>query len=64
MVDDSSLRRAIVSRVLGERFEVVGEAESGREAVELFGAEDPDLVTELLETATALLGSRFRGVAE
>ena len=45
VVDDSSLQRAIIAAVLGGHFEVVGEAENGREAVELFAAERPDLVT-------------------
>jgi len=45
VVDDSSLQRTIISGALGDRFEVVGEAENGRKGVELFEAEQPDLVT-------------------
>lgn len=45
VVDDSSLQRTIISGALGDRFEVVGQAENGRKGVELFEAERPDLVT-------------------
>ena len=45
VVDDSSLQRTIITGALGDRFEVVAEAENGLEAVELFESTEPDLVT-------------------
>ena len=45
VVDDSSFQRTVVRDALEERFEVVGEAENGAEAVELFEAYEPDAVS-------------------
>ncbi len=45
VVDDSSLQRTIITGALEDRFEIVGEAKNGREAVERFESTAPDLVT-------------------
>ncbi len=45
VVDDSSFQRNIVSNTIGNWFDVVGTAENGKEAVEVFDAKRPDVVT-------------------
>ncbi|OYR56849.1 response regulator [Halorubrum halodurans] len=45
VVDDSSFQRTVVRDALEGPFEVVGEAENGVEAVELFEAHEPDAVS-------------------
>ena len=45
VVDDSSFQRTVVRDALEGPFEVVGEAENGAEAVELFEAYEPDAVS-------------------
>jgi len=45
VVDDSSFQRTVVRDALDGAFEVVGEAENGAEAVELFEAYEPDAVS-------------------
>jgi two-component system chemotaxis response regulator CheB len=47
IVDDSMFMRTVISRLLTRdgRFEVVGEAKNGREAVELAGRMRPDVMT-------------------
>ncbi|GAA0527552.1 two-component system, chemotaxis family, response regulator CheY [Halorubrum aquaticum] len=45
VVDDSSFQRTVVRDALEGSFDVVGEAENGAEAVELFEAHEPDAVS-------------------
>ena len=44
IVDDSDFMRNLLREILEENFEVVGEAENGVEAVELYREHEPDLV--------------------
>ena len=44
IVDDSEFMRNLLREILEENFEIVGEAENGVEAVELYKEHDPDLV--------------------
>jgi two-component system chemotaxis response regulator CheY len=44
LVDDSDFMRNLLREILEETFEIVGEAENGVEAVELYREHDPDLV--------------------
>lgn len=46
VVDDAIFMRTMIADILSQAgFEVVGEAENGRQAVELYGKLKPDLVT-------------------
>ncbi|MBP1922022.1 two-component system chemotaxis response regulator CheY [Halorubrum alkaliphilum] len=45
VVDDSSFQRTVVRDALEGPFDVIGEAENGAEAVELFEAYEPDAVS-------------------
>jgi two-component system, chemotaxis family, chemotaxis protein CheY len=46
VVDDSAMMRKMIAKVLGENgFDVVGEASTGEQAVDLFGVLRPDVVT-------------------
>ena len=44
IVDDSEFMRNLLREILEEEFEIVGEAENGVEAVELYNEHAPDLV--------------------
>ena len=44
IADDSEFMRNLLREILQEDHEVVGEAENGVEAVELYGETDPDVV--------------------
>jgi two-component system chemotaxis response regulator CheY len=44
IVDDSDFMRNLLREILEENFEIVGEAENGVEAVELYREHEPDLV--------------------
>jgi len=45
VVDDSSFQRNIVSNTIGNWFDVVGTAENGKQAIEVFEAKRPDVIT-------------------
>ena len=45
VVDDSSFQRNIVSNTIGNWFDVVGTAENGKQAIKMFDAKRPDVVT-------------------
>jgi len=45
VVDDSSFQRNIVSNTIGNWFDVVGTAANGKEAIEIFEAKRPDVIT-------------------
>ncbi|MFC7042297.1 response regulator [Halonotius aquaticus] len=45
VVDDSSFQRNIVSNTIGNWFDVVGTAKNGKEAIEVFEAKRPDVIT-------------------
>lgn len=45
VVDDSSFQRNIVSNTIENWFDVVGTAENGKEAIEVFAAKRPDVIT-------------------
>ncbi|MCL9816805.1 response regulator [Natronocalculus amylovorans] len=45
IVDDSALQRSIIKEVLKDEFEIVGEAENGKEAVKKYLQTKPDLIT-------------------
>ena len=44
IVDDSEFMRNLLREILEEEFDIVGEAENGVEAVELYEEHDPNLV--------------------
>jgi two-component system chemotaxis response regulator CheY len=44
LVDDSEFMRNLLREILAEEFEIVGEAENGVEAVEMYKEHRPDLV--------------------
>lgn len=44
IADDSEFMRDLLREILEENFQIVGEAENGVEAVELYDEHDPDLV--------------------
>ncbi|XGI83127.1 chemotaxis protein CheY [Halorutilales archaeon Cl-col2-1] len=44
VVDDSEFMRNLLKQILEDEFEIVGEAENGVEAVEMYEEEQPDLV--------------------
>ncbi|MEA1932557.1 response regulator [Halohasta litorea] len=45
VVDDSSFQRTIVSNTIEDWFDIVATAENGKEAIEQFKKERPDVVT-------------------
>jgi two-component system chemotaxis response regulator CheY len=45
VVDDAAFMRLNLKNILKDDFEVAGEAENGKEAVELYQELDPDIVT-------------------
>ena len=45
VVDDSSFQRTIVSNTIEEWFEIVATAENGKEAIDQFKEERPDVIT-------------------
>ncbi|MGQ4555862.1 chemotaxis protein CheY [Halobellus sp. GM3] len=45
VVDDSAFMRNLLKQLLEDEHEVVGEAENGVEAVEMYREHDPDIVT-------------------
>ena len=45
IVDDAAVMRMHLRNILNEKYEVVGEAENGEDAVTMFDALRPDLVT-------------------
>ena len=44
IADDSEFMRNLLREILEGEFEIVGEAENGVEAVDMYGERDPDLV--------------------
>ena len=44
LVDDSEFMRNLLREILAEQFDIVGEAENGVEAIELYKEHRPDLV--------------------
>ncbi|WP_440005577.1 chemotaxis protein CheY [Halomicrococcus sp. SG-WS-1] len=44
IVDDSEFMRNLLREILEEKFDIVGEAENGVEAVEIYKESNPDLV--------------------
>ncbi len=45
IVDDAAFMRLNLTNILKEEFEIVGEAENGKEAVEVYQDVQPDIVT-------------------
>ena len=45
IVDDAAFMRLNLKNILKDEFEVAGEAENGKEAVELYQETNPDIVT-------------------
>ena len=45
IVDDAAFMRLNIKNILKEEYEIVGEAENGKEAVEMYQDLEPDIVT-------------------
>lgn len=45
VVDDSEFQRNLVKKTINNWFNIVGEAENGEEAIDVFEEKDPDVIT-------------------